>query len=136
MACGVSVATIYYNQPLLLDISRAFQVSSAAGGAVAVATQLGYAAGILLFVPLGDIVERRKLILRLFTAVSVALTAAGLAPSFGILVAASIGVGITAAVTHIMVPLAPELVGPGQSGRAAFLWRPFRFPRLLRKNSS
>ena len=118
MACGVSVATIYYNQPLLLEISRTFRVSSASGGAVAVATQLGYAAGILLFVPLGDIVERRKLILRLFAAVSMALAAAGLAPSFWILVAASVAVGVTAAVTHIMVPLAPELIGPGQSGRA------------------
>ena len=118
MACGASVATIYYNQPLLLDISRAFHVSNARGGTVAVATQLGFAAGILLFVPLGDITERRKLILRLFAAVSLALLAAGLAPSFWILVAASVAIGITAAVTHIMVPLAPELAGPGQSGRA------------------
>lgn len=118
LACGASVATIYYNQPLLLDISRTFHVSHGRGGSVAVATQLGYAAGILLFVPLGDVLERRKLILRLFAAVSLALVTAGLAPSFWILVAASVAIGITAAVTHIMLPLAQELVGPGQSGRA------------------
>ncbi|MGO9896830.1 MAG: MFS transporter [Bryobacteraceae bacterium] len=118
LACGVSVATIYYNQPLLLDISHAFQVPQGRGGTVAVATQLGYAAGILLFVPLGDVVERRKLILQLFAAVSLALVIAGLAPSFWILVAASVAIGIAAAVTHIMLPLAPELAGPGQSGRA------------------
>ena len=118
LACGASVATIYYNQPLLLEITRTFRVSHSAGGAISVATQLGYAAGILLFVPLGDVAERRKLILRLFAAVSVALAAAGLAPSFWILVAASVALGMTASVTHIMVPMAPELAGPGHGGRA------------------
>ena len=118
LACGASVATIYYNQPLLLDISQAFHVSHGRGGIVAVATQLGYAAGILLFVPLGDVVERRRLILQLFAAVSLALAIAGLAPSFWILVGASVAIGMTASVTHIMLPLAPELAGPGQGGRA------------------
>jgi predicted MFS family arabinose efflux permease len=118
LACGASVATIYYNQPLLLDISRTFGVSHGAGGAVSMATQLGYAAGILFFVPMGDVAERRKLILRLFAAVSLALAAAGLAPSFWVLVAASAAIGLTASVTHIMVPMAPELAGPGAGGRA------------------
>lgn len=112
------MATIYYNQPLLLEITRTFHVSHSAGGAISVATQLGYAAGILLFVPLGDVAERRKLILRLFAAVSLALAAAGLAPSFWVLVAASVAIGLTASVTHIMVPMAPELAGPGHGGRA------------------
>lgn len=118
MASGTSVATIYYNQPLLLEITRTFRVSPASGGAVAVATQLGYAAGILFFVPLGDVVERRKLIMRLFGAVSLALVAAGLAPSFWALVAASVAIGVTAAVTHILVPIAPELADPSEGGRA------------------
>ena len=112
------MATIYYNQPLLLEITRTFRISHSAGGAISVATQLGYAAGILLFVPLGDVAERRKLILRLFAAVSLALAAAGLAPSFWVLVAASVAIGLTASVTHIMVPMAPELAGPGHGGRA------------------
>ncbi|HVX65946.1 MAG TPA: MFS transporter [Bryobacteraceae bacterium] len=118
LASGASVATIYYNQPLLLEITRTFHISSGSGGAIAVATQLGYAVGILLFVPLGDVIERRKLILRLFAAVSLALATAGLAPSFWVLVAASVAIGVTAAVTHILVPIAPELAGPGQGGRA------------------
>lgn len=118
LACGASVATIYYNQPLLLEISHAFHVTHGAGGAVSVATQLGYAAGILLFVPLGDVAERRRLILRLFAAVSLALAAAGLAPSLWVLVAASVAIGLAASVTHIMVPMAPEMAGPGAGGRA------------------
>ncbi len=114
----MSVATIYYNQPLLLEISRTFRVSQGAGGAISMATQLGYAAGIFVFVPMGDVAERRKLILRLFAAVSLALAAAGLAPSLWVLVAASVAIGLAASVTHIMVPMAPELAGPGAGGRA------------------
>lgn len=118
LASGASVATIYYNQPLLLEIARAFQLRPGRSGIVSVGTQLGYAAGILFFVPLGDVVPRRKLILLLFAAVSVAMLAAGLAPSFSILVAASVAVGMMAAVTHVIVPIAPELAGPGEGGRA------------------
>lgn len=118
LASGASVATIYYNQPLLLEITRTFHVSPGRGGAISVATQLGYAGGILFFVPLGDVVERRKLILRLFAAVSLALVTAGLAPSFWALVAASVAIGMTASVTHILVPIAPELAGPEERGRA------------------
>jgi len=118
LASGASVATIYYNQPLLLEISRTFRVSSGTGGAIAVGTQLGYAAGILLFVPLGDVVERRGLMLRLFAAVSLALAIAGLSPAFWVLAAASVAIGMTASVTHVMLPLAPELANPGEGGRA------------------
>jgi predicted MFS family arabinose efflux permease len=118
MASGISVAAIYYNQPLLLEISRTFHVSSSEAGRVAVATQVGYAIGILLFVPMGDVAERRGLIAKLFAAVTVALLAAGLAPSLWMLLAASVAVGITSAVTHVVVPIAPELVEPHESGKA------------------
>lgn len=118
LASGASVATIYYNQPLLLEMSRTFHASSGQIGTVAVATQVGYAVGILLFVPLGDVAERRALIVKLFAAVSVALLAAGLAPTLWAMVAASIAMGTTAAVTHVIVPIAPELAEPHESGRA------------------
>jgi predicted MFS family arabinose efflux permease len=118
LASGASVATIYYNQPLLLEMSRTFHTGSAQTAWVAVATQMGYALGILLFVPLGDVAERRGLIAKLFAAVSIALLAAGLAPTLAVLVLASVAIGITAAVTHVLVPVAPELAGPGESGRA------------------
>jgi predicted MFS family arabinose efflux permease len=116
MASGASVATIYYNQPLLLEITRTFHISPSRGEIIAVATQLGFAAGILACVPLGDVVGRRKLILRLFVAVTLALVAAGLAPSFWALVAAIVAIG--ASVTRILVPVAPELADPGEDGQA------------------
>ena len=118
MASGASVATIYYNQPLLLEMSHTFHASSGQVGTVAVATQIGYAAGILVFVPLGDVAERRALIVKLFAAVTVALLAAGLATSLWALVVASVAIGLTASVTHILVPIAPELVPPTDSGLA------------------
>jgi predicted MFS family arabinose efflux permease len=118
MASGASVATIYYNQPLLLEISRTFHCTSGQAGLVAVATQMGYAAGILVFVPMGDVAERRGLTVKLFAAVSAALLVAGLAPSLWALVAASVAIGMTASVTHVLVPIAPELVRRGESGRA------------------
>jgi predicted MFS family arabinose efflux permease len=118
MACGTSVAAIYYNQPLLLQMSHTFHATSAQVGAVAVATQLGYAVGILLFVPLGDVAERRGLSVKLFAAIAASLLAAGLAPSLWVLWVASIAIGMTAAVTHMLVPIAPELVEPEESGRA------------------
>jgi predicted MFS family arabinose efflux permease len=118
MASGASVATIYYNQPLLLEMSRTFHASSGQVGTVAVATQVGYAAGILVFVPLGDVMERRGLIAKLFAAVTVALLAAGFAPSLWTLIVASVAIGMTASVTHVLVPIAPELAEPDESGRA------------------
>ena len=65
VATGASVANLYYNQPLLSDIARTFQASSRAAGAIATLTQAGYAVGLLLFVPLGDVMERRRLIVTL-----------------------------------------------------------------------
>lgn len=118
IACGAGVANIYYNQPLLLEISSTFHVPAGRSGLIAVATQVGYAAGILLFVPMGDVVERRSLIVRLFGAVAVALGLAAVAPSLWVLSAASVAIGLTAAVTHILVPIAPEFADEQNSGKA------------------
>src|SRR6476659_895054 len=78
VATGASVANLYYNQPLLSDIARTFQSSTRAAGSIATLTQAGYAVGMLLFVPLGDIVERRRLITTLLCVVAVALFLTGI----------------------------------------------------------
>ncbi len=118
LACGVGVSNIYYNQPLLLDMARSLRASHGQMGMVAVATQIGYSIGILAFVPLGDVIERRGLMVRLFAGVAVSALLASLAPNLGTLLAASVAIGLTAAVTHVVVPIAPELADDEERGRA------------------
>ncbi len=118
LACGVGVANIYYNQPLLLEMSRSVHVLAGQTGTVAVATQVGYAVGIVAFVPLADVVERRGLMMKLFAGAAVAALLTGLAPTLLTLILASVMLGLTAAVTHVAVPIAPELANDDERGRA------------------
>lgn len=118
LACAVGVGSIYYNQPLLLVMGRSFGQGANAMGFVAVATQAGYAAGMLTFVPLGDVAERRGLMMRLYAAVGVALILVATARSLPWLIAASVLTGLLASVTHIALPLAPDLVSEDRRGQA------------------
>ena len=118
VACAVSVGSIYYNQPLLLVMGKTFGRDARAMELVAVATQLGYAAGILCFVPLGDVAERRSLMMRMYAGVSVALLLAALAQGLAWMVVASVLVGLMASVTHVVVPMAPDLVSHAKRGKA------------------
>src|SRR3954464_7259748 len=94
-ASGVAVANLYYNQPMLADIAREFHAGPHEAGLIATATQVGYAAGMPLFIPLGDFVNRRTLVVLLFAAVAVTLMAAALAPGLGWMIAASFLIGMT-----------------------------------------
>lgn len=118
LCCGLGVSTIYLSQPLLPAIGRSFGATDATAGLVSVATQVGYAAGLLCFVPLGDIVERRSLMTRLYAAVSVALFLVAVAPTLPLLLAASVGAGALACVTHVALPIAPDLAPPKERGKA------------------
>jgi predicted MFS family arabinose efflux permease len=118
LACAVGVSTMYYNQPLLLEMGHTYGATAGHTGFVAVATQIGYAVGMLLFVPLGDVLERRALMMRLYGAVAIALTLVALAPSLNLLIAGSVLIGLFASVTHVALPIAPDLVSHEQRGRA------------------
>lgn len=118
LACAVSVSALYYNQPLLLDMGHTYRASAGHAGFIAVATQVGYAVGLLLFVPLGDVLERRSLMMKMYAAVALALLFVAFAPSFIWLIAASVLVGIFASVTHVALPIAPDLVDDSQRGHA------------------
>lgn len=85
LTCGVVVANMYYIQPIGTQIAQAFQVSIGSIGFVTMLTQLGYALGLLFLVPLGDVVDRRKLIIRVAALSSLSLSAAFFAPSFSCL---------------------------------------------------
>jgi predicted MFS family arabinose efflux permease len=118
LACAVGVSSMYYNQPLLLEMGTTYNASPGRTGFVAVATQVGYALGLLAFVPLGDVLERRSLMMKMYAAVSIALLLAAVSPSLNLLIAASVLVGILASVTHVALPIAPDLVSHERRGRA------------------
>jgi predicted MFS family arabinose efflux permease len=116
IACGVAVANMYYNQPMLGLMEAAFPGQLAVTGFVPTATQLGFAVGVVLLVPLGDRIDRRRLILIQLAALALSLAGAALAPGAWSLVIASAFVGITASVAQQIVPFAAELAEPSRRG--------------------
>ena len=117
IATGMVVANIYYNQPLLADISKDFNVSQAQGGILAMLTQSGYAAGMLFTVPLGDMLERKRLIMFEFFMTIVALLLAAWSPTIHILMAASFLVGAFSVIPQLIVPMAAHLSDPALRGK-------------------
>ncbi len=114
---AVIVSNIYYIQPLLADIARTFGLTVTDAGAVAMMSQAGTAAGMFLFVPLGDKFERRSLILSLVLGAVVSLILMATARNIAWLSAAAFAVGAFAACVHVVVPFAAHLAAPRQRGR-------------------
>lgn len=117
VSVGVIVANIYYAQPLLADIARAFGLSAASAGAVAMLSQIGSALGMLFFVPLGDVREKRALITLLVSSAAVSLALTAMAPNKVWLSLAMMAVGLTASTVHVIVPFAAQLAPARQRGR-------------------
>src|SRR5262245_37481954 len=82
IAIALAIAALYYSQPILPLVSQAFGVSDAAASHLVMLGQLGYALGLFLFVPIGDRIDRRKLILGLLTVNTMGVAACAIAPSF------------------------------------------------------
>jgi predicted MFS family arabinose efflux permease len=115
---GLVVANIYYNQPLLADMARTFRVPAETIGWVAMLTQIGYALGMLFLLPLGDAVERRRLLSILCVVAGIALAGIALSPSFTLLAVASFFMGLMSVVPELMGPFAAYLSRPEERGRA------------------
>lgn len=118
LAAGIVVANNYYNQPLLADFALTFHTTERAAGTVSVATQAGYALGLLLFVPLGDKLDRRSILGALLCISSLALAAMALSPTLNWLVGASFLTGLTSVAPQLLTPFAAQLAGPERRGEA------------------
>jgi predicted MFS family arabinose efflux permease len=116
-ACGASVANLYYAQPLLGLIRQTFGVAPGTATLVVTLTQIGYAVGLALLLPLGDLLENRKLSSRTLVVTAVALAVAAAAPGFGVFLAAMALVGVTSVIAQVLIPLAAHLAPEQSRGR-------------------
>jgi predicted MFS family arabinose efflux permease len=117
LTCAVTSSNVYLAQPMLARIGGDLSASASMAGLVSSGTQVGYALGILLLVPLGDIRNRRPLILTLIMATATALTAAALAPNIQCLIVAGFFLGLCTPIPPIVMPLAVMLSGGLSRGR-------------------
>ncbi|WP_061707428.1 MFS transporter [Pseudenterobacter timonensis] len=117
VATGLAVASNYYAQPLLDTIANAFSLSASSAGFIVTAAQLGYAAGLLFLVPLGDMFERRTLIvtMTLLSAGGMLITATS--QSLGMMILGTALTGLFSVVAQILVPLAATLASPEKRGK-------------------
>ncbi len=116
VTAGSSAGCLYYLQPLLHEISVDFSISTATAGLLVALTQIGYLLGLAFVVPLGDFVNRRRLVTGLLVVSCVALLAAGLLPSFGGLLTMVFAVGVSASAAQVVVPWAAAIAGPHERG--------------------
>ncbi|MER7410905.1 MFS transporter [Streptomyces cacaoi] len=108
-SCGLTVANLYYAQPLLEMLRGTFQLQDSTAGLLVTLTQLGYAAGMVFLVPLGDRIENSRLVSVLLTVTALALAVGGFAPTFTVLLVAALVAGTTSVVAQILVPYAADL---------------------------
>ncbi|ALG15356.1 transporter [Kibdelosporangium phytohabitans] len=117
VACGLAVANVYYAQPLLEVVSADMGLSQAVAGVIGTVTQIGYGAGLVLIVPLGDLVNRRRLVVGQTVLSALALVAVALAPTAPVLLAGLMAVGALAVVTQVLVAYSASLADPSERGR-------------------
>lgn len=117
IAAGATVANLYYSQPLLAIMGGEFAQSANLLGMVPTLTQVGYAVGLIILVPLGDSHERRGLIVRMAMLVALALIAVSFSPNFAWLLGASFLLGMLTIVPQLVVPFSASLVAPEMRGR-------------------
>jgi len=118
VSAGLIVANLYYNQPLLYQISVTFGVTESAVSNVALSTQLGYALGLLFIIPLGDKISNKKILQFDFVLIIISLVAAALSNSLLLLIVSSFFIGFSSALPQLFVPMAAQLADEKDRGRA------------------
>ncbi|MFI5836146.1 MFS transporter [Micromonospora sp. NPDC051300] len=114
---GAAVGNLYWTQPLLGLIAGDLRSATATAGWLVTATQIGYAVGVLLLVPLGDVLDRRRFVPLMLTFSAAALLLCAWAPSIGMLLAALGVLGLTTISGQVLTPLAGDLAGDDHRGR-------------------
>jgi predicted MFS family arabinose efflux permease len=117
VACGVAAANLYYSQPILSTIARTFGTSSGTAGLVVTFSQIGYAAGLALLVPLGDLLTRRRLIPVVLGITTAGLIASASAPGIGLLIASALVTGTGTVAAQLVIPMAAALADEESRGR-------------------
>lgn len=118
VSAGLIVANLYYNQPLLHQISVTFDVTESAVSNVALYTQLGYALGLLFIIPLGDKISNKKILQYDFLVIIASLVAAASSTSLLMLTISSFFIGFSSAIPQLFVPMAAQLADEKNRGRA------------------
>lgn len=116
-SCGLIVANIYYAQPLIGPIAQSLGLAPQAAGLIVTLSQVGYGAGLMFIVPLGDLVENRKLILLSIGLSAIGLGAAAFAPSAAVFLVCAGAIGLGSVAVQILVPLAAHLAPTATRGR-------------------
>lgn len=117
IVAGISVANLYYNQPLLNLMRADLGISDFQANLIAMITQVGYALGLLFIVPLGDLYRRKRIILINFILLVFALLAMAVAESIYTVWTASLVTGICSMIPQIFVPIASQYSRPEHKGR-------------------
>jgi predicted MFS family arabinose efflux permease len=116
-ACGLIAANLYYAQPLIGLIAPALSIPPAAASLIVTLTQIGYCAGLVLLVPLGDLLENRRLVVVATLSAAIALTVAATAPSASWFLFASLLIGLGSVAVQMLVPIAAHLATDANRGR-------------------
>ena len=109
---GLAVANLYYNQPLLNDICRDLKVSEFTANLIPMVTQIGYACGLLFIIPLGDLYNRRNIIVVNFSLLSLSMVSIALSGNIGLVLASSLITGICSVMPQIFIPIASQFSKP------------------------
>ncbi|PAU47147.1 MFS transporter [Streptomyces albireticuli] len=121
VACGAAVANVYFSQPLLVTMGRDLAMSPALVGGVVTLTHVGYGLGLFFLVPLGDVADRRRLVVAQLLLLVVALAVVAAARTAAILLAGVAATGLLAVVTQTLVAFAASLAPPAGRGRVVGL---------------
>lgn len=118
ITCALAVANVYFAQPLLDSMAQSLGVDPGMIGIVVTATQIGYGVGLILIVPLGDLINRKVLILTQVLLSAVALMVVGSAQQWSALLGAMISVGVMAVVVQVVVAYVAAMATPSRRGQA------------------